>query len=135
VQAVVLPQDKLVTVDKGATTPAEVEHLAATTGYSRFPVRDRKRRLVGYVHLKDMLGIPENLHDKPIPGEVVRLLAEVKERASLRTTLSTMQRSNSHLAQVVGRGGRVTGVVALEDVLEELVGEIRDDSQRRRPAA
>jgi CBS domain containing-hemolysin-like protein len=42
-----------------------------------------------------------------------------------------MQRSNSHLAQVVGRGGKVLGVVAMEDVLEEIVGEIRDDSRKR----
>ncbi len=131
VQSVVLLQDKLVTVTKNATTPAEVEQLAAKTGFSRFPMRDSKKKLVGYVHLKDMLNIPESKHDEPIPGVAIRPLAEVKERSSLRTTLSSMQRSNSHLAQVVGRGGKIIGVVALEDVLEELVGEIRDDSQRR----
>ena len=129
VQAVLVPTDKLVTVAAG-TTPAEVEQLAAATGYSRFPIRDQAGNLTGYIHLKDILGIPENKHDEPIPPHAIRPLTQVKERASLRTALTSMQRSNSHLAQVVGRGGAVLGMLALEDVLEELVGEIRDDSQK-----
>lgn len=133
VQAVLLPQDKLVTVSP-QTTPAEAEKLAGKTGYSRLPVRNGRGILVGYVHLKDILNIPENKHLEAIPGRVIRPLAEVKERSSLRATLTTMQRTNSHLAQVVGRGRRVLGVVALEDVLEELVGEIRDDSQKHKQA-
>ena len=48
----------------------------------------------------------------------------------LRTVLATMQRSNAHLARVHDADGTVLGVAALEDVLEELVGEIRDESQR-----
>lgn len=130
VKSVLLSQDGLVTVSP-QSTPAEVEQLAASTGYSRFPMQNARKRLVGYVHLKDILNIPETKHDEAIPTGVIRPLAEVKERASLRTALASMQKSNSHLAQVVGKGTQVLGVVALEDVLEELVGEIRDDSQKR----
>jgi CBS domain containing-hemolysin-like protein len=130
VRSVLLSQDSLVTVTP-QTTPAEVEQLAATTGYSRFPIRNAKSQLIGYVHLKDILNIPESKHEQPIPTSSIRLLAEVKERASLRSTLTSMQRSNCHLAQVVGKDNQVLGVVALEDVLEELVGEIRDGSQKR----
>lgn len=129
VQSVLLPESKLVTVTP-QTTPDEVEQLAATTGFSRFPIRNARKRLTGYVHLKDMLGIPESKHADPIPAEIIRPLIEVRERASLRTTLSSLQRANSHLAIVMGRGGKTLGVVALEDVLEELVGEIRDDSRK-----
>lgn len=132
VQSVVLRLDTLVTATL-STTPAEIEQLAASTGYSRFPVSDAQGGLTGYIHLKDMLAIDESKHAMPIPQDSVRALLEVKERSSLRTTLTSMQRSNSHLAKVMGRGGTVLGVVALEDVLEELVGEIRDDSQRHRP--
>jgi len=49
----------------------------------------------------------------------------------LRTVLAAMQRSKSHLARVTAEDGHTLGVVALEDVLEELVGEIRDEMQRR----
>lgn len=129
VQSVLLHDAKLVTVTP-QTTPGEVEQLAATTGFSRFPVRNSKNRLTGYVHLKDMLGISESKHGEPIPTDIIRPLIEVKERASLRTTLSSLQRANSHLALVLGKGGKTLGVVALEDVLEELVGEIRDDSRK-----
>ncbi len=130
VSSVLLPHDGLVTISP-ETTPAEVEELAAATGYSRFPMRNDRDGLLGYVHLKDILSIPESKHEARIPKEVIRPLIEVKQRASLRATLTNMQRLNTHLAQVTGRGNQVIGVVALEDVLEELVGEIRDDSRKR----
>ena len=129
VQSVVLRLEDLVSVTP-KTTPADIEQLAASTGYSRFPVIDVSGSLTGYIHLKDILDIDDAEHNKPVPRDIIRVLIDVKERSSLRTTLTSMQRSNSHLARVVGRGGNVLGVVALEDVLEELVGEIRDDSQR-----
>lgn len=130
VQSVLLPQAKLVTIAPNAT-PAQIEALAGSTGYSRFPVRTTAGTLAGFVHLKDILNIDDAKHNEPIAKSIIRPLPEVKERESLRTTLASMQRSNCHLAQVVGAKGKVLGVVALEDVLEELVGEIRDDSQKR----
>lgn len=130
VQSVLLPQDKLITVPP-KITPTEAEQLAANTGYSRFPVQNAKGELTGYIHLKDVLNIAEEKSEDPIQSSIIRPLAEVKSGSSLRIALTNMQRSNSHLALVVGRGGKVLGVVALEDVLEELVGEIRDDIRRR----
>lgn len=129
VQSVLMPMNGLVIVTP-KTTPTEIEALAASTGFSRFPVRNNRGRLIGYIHLKDILKIPENLHHKPIRVKDIRPLAEVKDRASLRSTLSEMQRSGSHLAQVIDKRGSGLGVVMLEDVLEELVGEIRDDNRK-----
>jgi CBS domain containing-hemolysin-like protein len=131
VRSVLMPLNKLVTAAaKG--TPAEIEALAARTGFSRFPVQDNRGRLTGYIHLKDILKVPETAHNDPIPAKDIRPLAEVKDRATLRSTLTAMQRSGAHLAKVTGRGSKVLGVIALEDVLEELVGEIRDDSQKQK---
>lgn len=130
VQSVLLPLDKLVTVGLEAT-PDDIEQLAAKTGFSRFPVIGKDGQLSGYVHLKDILGLSEGRYDQPIPTEVVRPLTTVREHASLRTSLSSMQHTNSHLAQVINRSGQVLGVVTLEDVLEELVGVISDGSQKR----
>lgn len=129
VQSALLPLGKLV-LASSKVTPAEVERLAATTGFSRFPVSDGKTGLLGYIHLKDILPIDEKHHDDPIPERNLRPLVVVKARASLRSALAVMQRSGSHLAQVVDPRGRLLGVITLEDVLEELVGEIRDDSRR-----
>jgi CBS domain containing-hemolysin-like protein len=114
VRSVLLPLDALATVPR-AFAPADVEAAAVRTGFSRFPVDD----LSGYVHLKDAID------GRPL----VRPLAVVAADDGLRAALTTMQRANAHLARVE-EGGRALGVVALEDVLEELVGEIRDEAQR-----
>jgi CBS domain containing-hemolysin-like protein len=116
-RSVLLPLDALATLPPGVR-PAEVEQAAARTGFSRFPVRDGDD-LIGYVHLKDAID------DRP----VLRELAVVQATDGLRSALATMQRANAHLARVEEHGA-VIGVVALEDVLEELVGEIRDEAQR-----
>jgi CBS domain containing-hemolysin-like protein len=127
-RSVLLPIDQLETVSTDVT-PAEVEALAVRTGYSRFPVR-RDGDLVGYLHLKDALEIEDRHRNRPIAESWVRPLAIVDATDRLRTVLATMQRSNAHLARVHDADGTVLGVAALEDVLEELVGEIRDESQR-----
>jgi CBS domain containing-hemolysin-like protein len=130
VSSVLLPLDTLVTAPLGVT-PVEIEHLAATTGFSRFPIATKKGKLVGYFHLKDVLHIPEDDYAKPLPRKSIRPLTNVHMRDSLRSALSTMQHSGTHLAQVVGHRGQALGIIMLEDVAEELVGEIRDDSQRQ----
>jgi CBS domain containing-hemolysin-like protein len=110
-------------------TPAEVEDVAGRTGYSRFPVQEGDD-LIGYLHLKDALEFKDRHRNRPIARSWIRDLAVVDAGDPLRVVLATMQRSNAHLAQVTDTDGTVLGVAALEDVLEELVGEIRDDTQR-----
>jgi CBS domain containing-hemolysin-like protein len=127
-RTVLLPIVGLETVAPDVT-PHEVEQVAARTGYSRFPV-SRDGELVGYLHLKDALEIKDVHRNRPIAASWIRNLALVEATDPLRTVLATMQRSGAHLARVVGADGATLGVVALEDVLEELVGEIRDESQR-----
>jgi len=127
-RAVLLPIDEVETVT-AEVTPAQVEELSAATGYSRFPVRENGT-LIGYLHLKDALEVKERHRNRPIARSWIRPLATVDASDRLRTVLATMQRSNAHLARVRGADGTVLGVAALEDVLEELVGEIRDESQR-----
>lgn len=103
-----------------------VERVAAETGFSRFPVV-AGGELTGYVHVKDVLvadGRPDVL-----VADITRPLPRVAAEADLRSTLQTMQAGRAQLAAVVD-GGRVVGVVALEDILEELVGEIRDSVHR-----
>lgn len=128
VRSVLLPLDRLETVTFDVT-PEEVEACAARTGYSRFPVRDGDGELVGYLHLKDALEVEERHRRRPIARRWVRPLPAVGATDSLRHVLAEMQRTGAHLAQVLD-DGRVVGVAALEDVLEELVGEIRDETRR-----
>ncbi|HET8599538.1 MAG TPA: hemolysin family protein [Segeticoccus sp.] len=126
---VAVPTSSVVTLPVGAT-PADLERHVAKRGFSRYPVTDGSGDLVGYIHLKDVLYAVGEQHDEPIPPKRIRRLATVSEDDEVEDVLSTMQRTGAHLARVVQGDGAVTGVVFLEDVLEELVGEVSDASQR-----
>ncbi len=130
VKSVILSLDKVVTTPLKPTA-GDVERLATTTGFSRFPVIGNKGTLKGYIHLKDLLQVPDNELEQPLRASYIRPLATVKSFASLRGALAAMQQSRAHIAQVTDRRGKLVGIVMLEDVLEELVGVIRDDTQKR----
>ena len=128
-RSVLLANERLETLPV-TVTPAEVEQSAARTGFSRFPVRgDDDRTLIGYLHLKDALEIKDVHRNRPIARGWIRPLPEVQLSSPLRAVLATMQRSGAHMAQAVDDAGEARGVVALEDVLEEIVGEVRDESR------
>lgn len=127
ISRVLLPRSSLVTVPASATV-GQVEALLAQTGYSRYPVTDSNKNLIGYIHIKDLLGSTPEQRGNRVSLELIRELPAIKDKTSLRRALVTMQRLGAHLAQVVDSKGNALGVVALEDVLEELVGNIRDDA-------
>jgi CBS domain containing-hemolysin-like protein len=112
----------------GPTVEA-IEKALATTGYSRFPIIDADRRFLGYLHIKDVL----SLGDDPqavVDVARVRPLPHVPASLSVPEALSRMRRSNSHLALVTGYDGAVVAMVALEDLVRDLVGAVRDGAPR-----
>jgi CBS domain containing-hemolysin-like protein len=111
-------------------TPDDVERLVAKRGFSRYPMLDRSGALTGYLHLKDVLYADDTERDIAVPVKRVRKLATVRAADEVEEVLRTMQRTGSHLARVVDTEGTDIGVVFLEDVIEELVGEVTDASQR-----
>jgi CBS domain containing-hemolysin-like protein len=128
VQQVLLPVAELVTVEVGCHV-GDVEAACARTGYSRFPVRQPgDEELIGYLHVKDVLATDERQRAEPVEGKWVRALATVRATTSLYDALRAMQVRGSHMARVADDTGTVLGVVMLEDVLEELVGEVRGGS-------
>jgi CBS domain containing-hemolysin-like protein len=126
---VAVPIDSLVTLPV-TTTPDDVERLVAKKGFSRYPMVDASGALSGYLHLKDVLYADEVERHLPVPVKRVRKLATVRPADEVEEVLATMQLTGAHLARVVDDEGRDLGVVFLEDVLEELVGEVTDASQR-----
>ena len=132
VTAVLMSTDGLTTVLAGST-PADVEALCAATGFSRFPVTSPDGTLLGYLHIKDVLESDEDRRQRPIDDKWVRPLATVSQDDLLHEALEKLQRRGSHMGRVVTREGEVLGVVTLEDVLEELVGEIRDGAHHEAP--
>jgi CBS domain containing-hemolysin-like protein len=110
-------------------TVGVVEKALAATGYSRFPVVDTDRGFVGYLHIKDMLSLAGDPNAVVDLGRV-RPLPRVSESVTVPEALSRMRRSNSHLALVTGSDGAVVAMVALEDLVRDLVGVVRDGTQR-----
>ncbi len=126
VHAVIMETDSLATVRRGSSA-ADIEELCATTGYSRFPVVEPDGELVGYLHIKDVLEYDDAAaRDRPVADKWIRPLARVGEADLLHDALETLQRRGAHMARVVAADGDVRGIVTLEDVIEELIGEIRD---------
>jgi CBS domain containing-hemolysin-like protein len=106
-------------------TVGAVERALAQTGYSRFPVTNRDGKFIGYLHIKDVLTLgadPQTV----IALALVRPLPRVPRSLPLADALSRMRRSNSHLALVTDGDGAVVAMVAMEDLVEDLVGTMRD---------
>jgi CBS domain containing-hemolysin-like protein len=85
---------------------------------------------IGYLHLKDVLELDEDEVGQPVPAKFVRQLVSVFEGTELEDALATLRRGGNHLARVFDQAGATTGVLFLEDVIEELVGEVQDATRR-----
>lgn len=108
-------------------TVQQVE-AAAAHGFSRFPLVAQDGAAVGYVHVKDVLGVDAQSRSKPLQPELVRPIPSFGQDQSVRTALQEMQLTGAHLALVLDTQTKVvTGMVTLEDMLEELVGQIREE--------
>ncbi|WP_155056734.1 hemolysin family protein [Streptomyces blattellae] len=119
VHDVVLPLESVVHARVGVT-PEQLEGLSAESGFSRFPVVDGGRRIVGYLHVKDALDkMPRDL---PFEVREMRPIARVRAGTPLDDVLTAMRGSRTHLAAVLGDDGRLAGLVTMEDVLRELFG-------------
>lgn len=125
VELVRLAPETLSTVVRGSSA-ADVEGLCAATGFSRFPVASAEGELLGYLHIKDVLEPDERRRDEPIDDKWIRPFAPVAADAPLHEALEVLQRRGAHMARVVDADGLTVGLATLEDVIEELVGEIRD---------
>jgi CBS domain containing-hemolysin-like protein len=129
VRDVALPLGKLVSLPVGAT-PADVERAVAQRGFSRYVVVDAAGEPSGYIHLKDVLDLDEDEMDEPVPAKRIRQLVTIFRETELEDALAAMRRSSAHLAKVFDEHGVTTGVLFLEDIIEELVGEVQDATRR-----
>lgn len=159
VAAVMVPDADVMSVQPGVTA-AEIERICARTGFSRFPILEWDGRFSGYLHIRDVIDIPADQRDEPVPPGKIRRLPTVTPATDLRTALDRMRRLGAHLAEVAepveqpaaGQPApgdaiaealgeppvgfttlvppHVRGVVMLEDVIEALIGEIRDATRR-----
>lgn len=125
---VMVPDAEIITLP-GGSTPADFDDAVRKTGFSRFVVENEDGSYLGYLHLKDVMTVPAERSDEPIPVNRIRSMANVDTSEEIEDALSLMQRTGSHMARAIAEGGTTVGVLFLEDVLEELVGEITDVTQ------
>lgn len=116
---------------------AELRRSSASTGHSRFPVFDEDLDdIVGVVHVKDSIMVPPARIPVTPVGEIAQPALQVPESSTLEYLLSEMQRSGRGMAVVVDEYGGTAGVVTIEDLLEEIFGEIEDEyDQEAAPAS
>ncbi|MFJ9663076.1 hemolysin family protein [Streptomyces sp. NPDC101219] len=120
VRDVVMPLERVVYARLGVT-PEGLEALSVESGFSRFPVVDEGRRIVGYLHVKDALDASPR--DMPFRLRDMRPIARVRESTPLDDVITAMRGSRTHLAAVLGADGKLAGLVTMEDVLQELFGQ------------
>lgn len=130
-----VPLAELVTLPQ-STTAAEIERAVAKHGFSRYVIVDGAGVPVGYVHLKDVLRVAEDAADTalelPIPTKRIHQMVPLLEDTDLEDALALMRRAGRHLAQVRDAAGETTAVLFLEDIIEELIGEVEDATRRGR---
>ena len=128
VSSIMINRSQMVTINRKMNLSA-IEEVVVSSGHSRLPVvGNTEDDLLGFLHVKDFLRLPEQSHSEPVPLEMIRRMLIVPPDLLLDDLLLQMRRSHSHLAGVKTSEGVLLGLVALEDVIEELVGEIEDES-------
>ncbi|MGW0735951.1 hemolysin family protein [Streptomyces sp. NPDC002851] len=125
-QHVMTPRVKVSALQASATA-ADVVNLTRATGLSRFPVyRERIDEIVGMVHLKDALAVRSQERHRTAVGRITVPPLMVPETLPVQPLLARL-RNEQPIAVVVDEYGGTAGVVTLEDIVEELVGEVRDE--------
>ncbi|MFI0774150.1 hemolysin family protein [Streptomyces sp. NPDC021212] len=125
-QHVMTPRVRVSALQSTATA-VDVLNLTRATGLSRFPVyRDRLDEVIGMVHLKDALAVPADDRLRTSVESIAQLPLLVPETLPVQPLLERL-RSEQPIAVVVDEYGGTAGVVTLEDIVEELVGEVRDE--------
>ncbi|MDY7103513.1 MAG: hemolysin family protein [Actinomycetota bacterium] len=136
VSGVMVPTDRVVSVRRSDPV-ATIEQVLVSSGHSRLPIArgEGLDDVVGFVHAKDLLQLGAEDRTKPVPVPLIRRMLVVEHDRPLDEALLEMQRARIHLGVVRGPDGATVGVVTLEDIIEELVGDIADETDRGGRAA
>jgi CBS domain containing-hemolysin-like protein len=132
---VMTPRVKMRAVRAGAPV-LSVLQMARATGRSRFPVlADASEDVVGIVHLKHAMSVDHGRRDVVPVSDVMVAPVVVPSTAELDPLLATLRDGGLQLAVVVDEWGNVDGIVTLEDLIEEIVGDVRDEHDPREEPA
>lgn len=131
VSEVMVPRPDLIALSI-SDTAAEYERTVVATGHSRIPVfGDGLDDVRGFVHAKDLIAVgPADMHESIEPS-LIRTVPVVPDSTPVSPVLEMMRSQGVHLAVAINEHGSVAGLVTLEDIAEELVGDIRDEHDIR----
>ena len=131
---VLVPRTAVTALRSSDTVDALVE-ASVSTGHSRFLVYGEDLDdIVGTVHVRAVHAVPREQRSTTSVSSLIRPMLELPESRDLADVLRDLRRANTHLAVVVDEYGGTAGIVTLEDILEEIVGEIGDEHDRRMPS-
>ena len=135
VSEVLVPRSQVVAISTGASL-ADLARRSHQTGYSRLPVRGPQgQEYVGVAHVKDVLALPPAARARTPVATLTRQALTVPADRDLRSLLLEMQ-SDQHAMVLVGNEfGDAIGIITLEDVIEELLGDIEDEYDKPEPAS
>ncbi|MEY3933803.1 MAG: hypothetical protein RLZZ606_402 [Actinomycetota bacterium] len=129
VQDILVPIENLITFTLDVT-PREIEQAVAKHGFSRYIISNESGEIEGYLHLKDVIDSDEEEADQPVQRKLLRTVKSIGGTVELEDALALMKRDRQHLMANFNDEGKVVGVLFLEDILEELVGEVQDATRR-----
>lgn len=119
---------------RGDMTIDEAVKVANEAGYSRYPVLDATgKEVLGYLHLRDLFAVLSGQRKAARVAELVRKPLFAREDASIERLRLAMQGSQVPVAIILSASGEFVGLVTIEDLLEEIVGEIRDENDEEVP--
>lgn len=126
VRDIMLPKKQMTSIPEDAELH-EVIRIISESGHSRFPVTDSKGEVVGILHAKDLLRFQNNDNTPYDLLDIVRQASFVPESKRLDVLLNEFRNNRTHVAIVVDEYGEVAGFVTLEDIIEQIIGDIEDE--------
>lgn len=131
VRDVMVPRSKMIMIDSDATTKNLLQVMVASS-HSRFPIHNEEQdSILGVVLAKDLLShFAQNQEEEFNYREYLRDALSVPESKPLGALLREFQQNKSHMAIVLDEYGEIAGLVTLEDVIEQIVGEIEDEHDK-----
>ncbi len=143
VREIMVPRNQIVSISLDASLD-QVSRLMSANQFSRLPVYEKTpENIIGYIHYKDLMDIWEErraaLEKRRLPRafrmrRILRRLPVVPETKVLADLIDEFRNTHRHMAMVVDEFGTITGLVTLEDILEQIFGEIGDEHDAKRPA-
>jgi len=129
VREVMTPRPNIVAISAESTLE-QLHQLVVTEQYSRIPVFDQNiDQVLGFVHVRDMFEIPEADRVHRTVRDLLRTIRFVPETKPVHDLMRTMQQENTHMVIVIDEYGNTAGLATMEDLLEVIIGEIRDEHE------